>query len=136
MKIAIYIILGFFALSILGVGIRIACAPAAVAHKVMNSAEGVLDKTIAPDNVIHNYEWFHDTSRAVNARVAQIQAHVRIAADEKDADERRRLRIEVAGMQQSCRDMIAQYNANTSKINRDLFRGKTAPASIDPSVCE
>jgi hypothetical protein len=136
LKLAGWIILGCVALGAVGLVGRLACAPVKVAHKALDSAEGVLDRTIAPDNVIHNYEWFHDASRAVAARAAQIAAHRSLAGEVTDPAERQRMRVEIAGMQQTCRDLAAQYNANTAKVNRDLFRGRTAPASINPAVCE
>lgn len=135
-KLILWAILASVAVSGIALVGRIACAPANLAHKALSSAEGVVDKTLDPSNVIHNYEWFHDASRAVDARVSQIQAHRSIVAGERDAGEQRRLRVELAGMQQTCRDLAAAYNANTAKVNRDLFRGRTAPAIINPAVCE
>lgn len=96
----------------------------------------IISKTFDADNVITNYEWYHDANNQVIARVAQIKGHKRIIADNTDNGEKMRLRIELAAIQQSCRDLVGRYNANTTKINRDIFRGRSAPESINPSTCE
>lgn len=96
----------------------------------------IVSKTFDADNVIANYEFFHDTNRQTLARVAQIRAHKAIIADNQDAGERPRLRIELAAIQQSCRDLVARYNANATKVNRSIFMGREAPDSINPSTCE
>ncbi len=135
-KIVLILLALIVGLPVLGITCRLACAPATIANKALDSAEGVLDRTLNPDNVIYNYEWFHDTFRAVQARVAQVGGHRTLLRGETDRDERTRLKLEIAAMQQSCRDMVAQYNANSAKINRSVFKGRTAPADLDPAVCE
>lgn len=115
---------------------RIACAPVNLAHTALTSAENVAKKTLDADNVIHNYEWFHDVDNQVKSRVSQIAAHREILSGETDGPEKRSLRIELAAMQQSCRDLVAQYNANSTKINRNIFRGRTAPEALDSNICE
>lgn len=96
---------------------------------------GIASRTFNADNIIHNYEWFHDSDNAIRARVAQINAHKKLYDTETDVTERQRLRIELGAMQQTCRDLSAQYNANADKVNRDLFRMGT-PASEPISACE
>lgn len=96
----------------------------------------IVAKTFDADNVIHNYEWYHDANNQVVARLGQIRAHKGIIADNTDASEKTRLRIELAAIQQSCRDLVGRYNANATKINRNIFMGRSAPESFNPSTCE
>jgi hypothetical protein len=98
--------------------------------------EGVADRTLDPDNVIHNYEWFHDTSEAIEARLPQIADYVQYIADETDPAEKQRLRTELNAMRQSCRSMVSDYNANSKKVNVSMFKGRTAPASYSLSICD
>ena len=88
------------------------------------------------DNVIHNYEWFFDAKNTVDARVAQIAAEKELVAGETDKDELRRLRVDLGGMQQSCRDLVADYNSNASKATREVFQSNSLPDRLDAGVCE
>lgn len=102
----------------------------------MNSAVGVVEKTLDPNNVIHNYEWFFDVNEKIKARVSQIAAHTEIIKATKSEDELINLRIEQVGMKQSCRDLVAQYNANSAKANVVLFKSNSLPTVQDPIICE
>lgn len=106
-------------------GVTVATAPAAI-----------VSKTFDPNNVIHNYEWFHDTNGAFKARVNQVKAHRQLVQSEPAGKERSRLSIELAGMQQSCRELAERYNANAQKTNRSIFMGREAPESLNPNLCE
>lgn len=129
-------ILGLFGIGVALFVMRVVLAPVNLANNALTQAGRVVDKTIDADNVLHNYEWFYDTSRQIDARVQQIGVHAGLFRSESDAAERNRLRIELTTMQQSCRDMAAKYNANTAKANRAIFRGGDAPESIDLTTCE
>lgn len=41
-------------------GYRILLAPVNLANKALDSASGVVSRTLEPYNVINNYEWFFD----------------------------------------------------------------------------
>lgn len=105
---------------------------------VVTAPARVINKTLETDNIIYNYEWFHDTSRAFGARVNQIASHKRamatVSAD--DRAELNRYRIEIEGMRQSCRDMAAHYNANASKVNRSIFMGTSVPPVLIIEACD
>jgi len=102
----------------------------------MQTIGGVMDRTFNADNVIAKYEWFHDAHGQYQARVNQIAASKRMFADEKDSAERSRLRIELAAQQQSCRDLVTRYNANSTKTNVSIFQGREAPSSLNIQTCE
>jgi hypothetical protein len=120
--------------SILALVLLLACVSL---FYLMSAPSRVLNRTMQTDNIIQSYEWFHDTHNSFMARVAQIKSHQRamkLAGD--DADRQDRYRIEVEAMRQSCRDMAARYNANSTKINKSIFKGRTAPARLNLSECE
>lgn len=96
----------------------------------------VVNKTLDTNNIITKYEWFYDTSNAINSRVAQIKSHKTLRDAEQAGAEKSRLSIELAGMQQSCRDMVASYNANAAKANVSIFKTDTTPSSFSLSICE
>lgn len=99
-------------------------------------AGGLTDRVTDPDKIIHDYEWFHTAHERVYSRVAQVAATREMIVAEADAGEVRRLKIELAGQQQSCRELVADYNANAKKITVGVFRGWSLPNNVSPSECE
>lgn len=126
--IAVLVPVGFFALNLL-------TAPVKVANMALNSATGVIERTVDPNNVIVKYEWFHDAHGAFKARIPQIKATKAALADEKDANMRGSLRVELSAQQQNCRDIVTKYNANATKTNVSIFMGTTTPPSLNIEEC-
>lgn len=118
------------------IGLGVAFSWMNSAAKVATAPARVISKTLETDNIISNYEFFHDAWNSIQARVNQKNSHKGFLALENDPAEKTRLRIELAAIQQSCRDLVAKYNANATKTNRSIFMGREAPAAIDPSSCE
>jgi len=114
----------------------ITCAVHYMACNVATAPTRVINKVVTADNILHNYEWFYDVLHKVKARQGQIKQHKGFLKSEADSKEKRRLRIELAAMQQSCRDLVEQYNANSKKLNRRLFKAKDLPYQIDINQCE
>lgn len=109
------------------------------ANKVANSADKVVDKTLQADNVITNYERFFDLQANFSARVMQIAEHKSLIDDAvvmKNTDDANLLRVELAGMKQSCREIASQYNADASKINKNIFKSKNLPNVLNMESCE
>lgn len=104
--------------------------------QILSAPGRVVSRTLDTDNIIARYEFFHDANNQVKARTGQIASHKKIIADNADASEKTRLRIELAAIQQSCRDLVARYNANATKVNHAIFKGREAPDNINPSTCE
>ncbi len=102
----------------------------------VNSATNVVAKTVDANHVLQSYEWFYDVDAQVKSRTQQIEGHMHLVMTEADPEERRRLRLELAAMQQSCRDLTSKYNANSEKMNKGIFRNHGLPASIDMMACE
>ncbi len=105
-----------------------------VLFSVVTAPGRVVTETLGTNNIITSYEFFRDANEQVKSRTAQIAAHKKFT-DGGDKMEANRIRIELAAMQQSCRDLVAKYNANASKANKAIFRGD-APASLNLSTCE
>ena len=121
------LILGCIAL---GWGIR-AC------NIVGGATVGVAEKTFNADNIINNYEWYFDAYGEVKAKTPQIHQHQKYLETETDRDEKNHLRMELAAMQNSCRELVAKYNANSSKANRSLFKDHNLPLKLSaPEHCE
>lgn len=103
---------------------------------LLSRPAAVVNKTLDTNNIITKYEWFFDTAGVINARVAQVKAHKTLVEQETVASEKSRLKIELAGQQQSCRDLVQSYNMNASKANVSIFKTDATPVSFSASICE
>lgn len=95
----------------------------------------IISKTFDADNIINNYEWFHDAHGNYRAKVNQIKQHKKYHESEPSGGEKARLRIELAAMQQSCRELTNRYNANADKANRSIFM-RGVPEKLNAGECE
>lgn len=105
---------------------------------VATAPMGVVNKVVTPDNIVTSYERFYDQLVAFEAKVQQVKGHKQMMseADRTDKDEMHRLRIELSGMQQACRTLAGEYNANSQKLTTASFKGRTLPVTLDPNLCE
>lgn len=129
-------LLALIGLSLAALFIKIVLFPVNAAHTAVNAAGAVVEKTLNSDNVINSYEWFFDTNAQLEARRGQIEAHATLVKQETNKMERSRLNMELAAMQQSCRDMATKYNANSAKANKGIFKSQGLPEAIKLSDCE
>jgi len=129
-----------------GLGLLLLVVLASVGRLGCNAheqAQRVVEKTIDADNVIYNYEYFKDQYRAILAMDQKVQiakdaldkfekdAGPRKDWDLRDKEEHSRLVSNVTGTENMKKDMVAQYNANASKVNRNIFMGKDTPQRIE-----
>ena len=98
----------------------------------------IISKTMDADNIIYNYEWFHDYNAQYKSRINQISGQKGMIKDVGDLNttEKIRLNQELQAIRQSCRDIVTRYNANATKTNRSIFMGKEAPEKLDITTCE
>lgn len=112
----------------------VGCAGYTMYNSLVSAPTRVVAKTLDADNIIYNYEWFFNANAQFNSRLAQVKGW----EQETDGDqaERQRLRVEVSSMRQSCRELANNYNANSGKMNRAIFRANNLPQTLDASLCE
>lgn len=96
----------------------------------------IINKTFDADNVINNYEWYRDAHGNFKAKISQVNQYKKIYEYETNSGEKSRIRIDLAAIQQSCRDLAGRYNANSLKINRSIFRGTNVPETLNMGDCE
>jgi hypothetical protein len=106
------------------------------------TATGVLERTAQPDNVIANYEWFkrqYQDVRAIDVRLEasrraatafETSAGARTGWTFEDKQESARLNSVILGLEGQRASMVAEYNARTQMMNRDIFRTSDLPAEI------
>ena len=103
---------------------------------VVTAPSRVVSRTLETDNIISNYQYFHDASQNFVSRAAQVQQYKGFIKEETDKQELIRLRTEMAGIQQSCRDLAAEYNSRSAQVNRNIFKGTDTPVELNASICE
>lgn len=121
---------------VLLLSLSVACSALRACNSVASAPGRVVTRTMQTDNIINNYEWFYDSYHQIRSRINQIKQHKSFLKGDNSKDEKVNLRIELAGMQQSCRDLVEKYNSNSSKVNRDIFKSKSLPHTLDIQICE
>jgi hypothetical protein len=102
-----------------------------------STASQVADRVTDPDKIIHDYEWFHSAKGRVDSRAAQVRStHALLDNIDISPDETARLRIDLTGQQQSCRELVADYNSNAQKVTVGVWKGWSLPDALDAQVCE
>jgi len=109
---------------------------------LLSQSGRIIQKTMNADNVIYNYEWFHNVyqdivateSKTTNAEVA-MSLFAESAGDRKDwtfedKNESSRLGSVVLGLKNHREQLVADYNAKSKMINRNIFKGKTLPHTL------
>lgn len=124
-----------FLLLIFGFIFRLAIYPLFVADKAVDTMYNVTSKTLNANNVIYNYEWFKDQYQAIESQ----RANLIITQDEYDlfinglsADsnewskfqqqEEASLRNSLSASKKVLNQLIADYNAKSSMVNRSIFK--------------
>jgi hypothetical protein len=82
-----------------------------------SSAVDVMKKVTSPTAIIQNYEWFYDQYHAIQAQRKNIEALPEGSTD----------RI---GTQMVLNNMIAEYNAKSREISRNLWKADDLPYQI------
>lgn len=105
------------------------------AANVATAPARVINKTLETNNIISNYEWYWDAYGQYQSRQGQIRQFKGMLGDSA-GEERNRVRIELAAIQQSCRDLVTRYNVNSEKTNKSIFKGREAPEKLELQTCE
>jgi hypothetical protein len=82
-----------------------------------SSAVGVIRKVTAPVVIIQNYEWFYDQYYAIEAQRRNIEVLPEGSVDR-------------VGTQMVLNNMIAEYNAKSREITRNLWKADDLPYQI------
>lgn len=108
-----------------------------------DSANGVIDKTLDPNNVIYNYEYFKQANQDIQALDQKIVAAQTAAnnfdgqfknrkdMDRDDKQESDRLHAVLTGLQQERLTEVATYNARAQMANRNIFQTHDLPSHIN-----
>lgn len=100
-----------------------------------NTSTGVVEKTLDPDNVIYNYEWFKQTAEDLDAIEKNIiiskqgiDEHIstlpkdRTKWTSEDKEELARLRSIHTGQKMHFEQVKADFKAKSKMVNRAIFK--------------
>lgn len=142
-KVTGIIFMGFIALTVLSLG---ACAVGLFSGAATNGAQ-VIQKEFYPDALLKKYEWFKDTSAALDKKQADMKvydtriksltdAYEGVARSKWPRDDREQMSIwqsEAAGIRASYNQLAAEYNAQMVKFNwRFTNTGDLPPGAVTP----
>lgn len=126
---------GLAAILIVGL-LGIAWSFMGVFGKAVTAPGRVISKTLETDNIIQSYEWFYDVNAGYEARTSQIGEFVGLQSEATDSGDKAKLRTELSAIRATCRKLATQYNANSEKMNKQVFKGWSLPDRLPMSECE
>lgn len=132
---------------LVGCGVLVAlsaiCLCGWIISVTISPAKGIVEKTLSPDNIILNYEYFKKQFRdieAIGKKIEHQTKHKKSFEDSagmrknwtfEDKNEHARLSSIIAGLQDQRSDMISDYNSKANMANRKIFMGKDCPSYIE-----
>jgi len=138
------LVLGMFvAIGVVGFIGKVVLFPVHVLDKTAETGYGIVDKTLNADNAIFNYEQFHDLyqgakQQAVNISNSKNQINNLQETYGEDASKYPKdVRNDLSFQQQTLEGYLLQYqkivsefNSNSKKLNRELFKAKELPYQL------
>ena len=124
---------------------RIVLFPLFVVSKVIDAGAGIVTRTLDPDNIIYNYEWFklkYEEYLATENKIKNAQFTLALFKTDagprdkwsfEDKNESSRLNSIVLGLKNYIEDVVAEYNAKSRMVNRSIFKAgdKVLPERIE-----
>lgn len=145
---AIIIAIGLF-FSIGGCVAKLVLFPAHVANKAIDTAKGVVDQTLNANNALFNYENFKDLYNGAKAQAMNIvdvekqidELKVTYGEDAKEWPKDVRgdyafLKQNIEGFKMQYQSLVKQYNSDSTKLNRNLFKDKGLPSELPLNYLE
>ena len=107
---------------------------------VVNSGKGVVEQTLTPENVIFNYEYFHDQYQAyiklnnmLETAISEEDEFLKVSGDvlskwsDAEVFQWQRLQQNITGIKNQIDECASKYNAASSKLNVKIFKDKNLP---------
>lgn len=113
-----------------------ACAVLVVLSMVntfLGAATGVTQRTLNPDNILAQYEKFHDRCAAIKRYETSLDTQ-KMLLETAEGSEAERIRANIGGLTAQRAGAIAQYNADATKSNVGIFQGRTLPQRLNPNA--
>lgn len=141
------VVLISFVLGVMGFVAKVVLFPAHVANAGVDTAYGVVDKTLNADNAIYNYEWFKkeyadyiSLKNKVQLSQQSLDSYTSTLPKERekwtsdDKNELSRLNTILLGQKQQLQDLISEYNAKSQMANRTIFKTGDLPQQLPTTI--
>lgn len=154
LKIGGIVIGAILGLWILGVVAGVISMPFKVIGGAQRVGNAAIEQTFDPQRALQNYRWFYAAYNQVEAKEAQIErAKAAVTFAQENTPDRVSARMtELTGLQNSCSNLVGQYNAKASDLTAWIFQDPAIlrtigemmgqqsaadplPQMIDQSVC-
>jgi hypothetical protein len=130
---AVLLIFGIWGASI---AFGIVSLPFHAVDATVQTAHGVIDRTMNADNALEQYRWFHDASSTLDSFPVKIKQADKLEKwTEIHAPDRASSRMtELTGIEQTCTQLVADYNSRASRLDSGFFRNpeRWLPVSAAP----
>jgi len=140
MKILLIGLVILFSLGFIGAGLGIITLPGHVASNSVQTVHDVVDKTINADNALFNYEEFFNKYEGAKMQAINIkntEKAIQILKDIYGSDaikwpkdvrgDYSNLQQNIEGYKMMYQKITQEYNADSQKFNRNLFKSKSLP---------
>jgi len=129
-----------FSLGFISAGLGLITLPGHVASNSVQTAHDVVDKTINVNNALFNYEEFFNKYEGVKMEVINIKNTEKSIQTLKDTygedatkwpkdvrGDYSNLQQNIEGYKMMYQKIVQEYNADSQKLNRNLFKSKSLP---------
>jgi len=111
----------------------------------VDSAHEIIDKTYDAQNAIYNYEWFKTQYEKIQATERQIDNTMMLKDEFKETygeastwdfttkESYSRIQTTLLGQKNHYESIVAEYNARSKMVNRNIFKGKL-PFNVDKKM--
>lgn len=132
----------------IGLGILVSGIVLSVTMFVINSSKEVAEKTFDADHVIANYEQFKDDYNGAKAVAQNVKMAEESMSeiqemygepDTWDKDTRKEYNFQKQtrdGLLMQYQSIVKTYNANSEKLNRNLFKDSDLPYALPLDISE
>lgn len=126
----------------LGVMAFVAIGSISFVLSMLSRPAQVVTRVTDPDRIIQNYEWFEETyndalalDRQIGNAQSQVSGFIESAGERsdwsrEDKTEHSRLNSIVLGLRNQREGVVAEYNAKSNLLTRNLFKGSELPYQL------
>jgi len=140
MKIFFIVLAIIFSLGFISAGLGLITLPGHVTSNSVQTAHDVVDKTINVNNALFNYEEFFNKYEGAKMQATNIKNTEKSMQTLKDTygedamkwpkdvrNDYSNLQQNIEGYKMMYQKIVQEYNADSQKLNRNLFKSKSLP---------
>lgn len=91
---------------------------------------GLANKTITPERIIDNYEWFYDQYNQIQSMQSNATT-LQESINTFQGEEKARKQTELQGLKMVLNNSIAEYNSKSRQITRKMWKSESLPYQME-----